>query len=146
MVQLPPPNVPRLHRCTHPVKHTLGVWGSVMIWLWWSIRLAPYVGIWLGNTLAPGSITLSVMIAICTNWLWILLIPIMACGIYVIGMTGCHRVQPQIHPLQPPRRGDSDPQPVLIERIYLARDEAGLRGLPGPVIVERIHYADPRNP
>jgi hypothetical protein len=28
----------------------------------------------------------------------------------------------------------------MIERVYLASDEAARRGMPGPVIVERIHY------
>ena len=147
MDQIPPPNVPRLHRCTHPVRHTLGVVGSTTLWLWGSIRMAPYVGAWLGNALAPHSITLSVIITIFANWGWLLLIPFGACVIYVVGMAGCNRALQRIAPRPPqcPRMPESSPQPVMIERVYLASDEAARRGLPGPVIVERIHYQGPRD-
>ena len=106
-------------------------------------RIGPLVGYWM----SPNG-TFAWPIGIIVMYLWLPMIPLGAGMVYIVGMAGCTRVLSRIAPPAPQglTTPASGPQPIMVERVYLASDEAAQRGLPGPVIVERIHYQDPRTP
>jgi hypothetical protein len=140
MKELTPIPFPRIHRCRAPVTHGLVVLGGVSAWLWWSLYMVPRIGPLVGWWLSPnGHFTLPIWIIV--MYLWLPIIPFGALFLYALGMwqcTGAYRPVPAAP--HPPFGAGPAAQPVMIERVYLASDEAARRGMPGSVIVERIHY------
>jgi hypothetical protein len=134
----------RMHRCTHPVRHSLNVLSLIVGWLYWSIHTNGQWGPWLAAVLDPKHTGIGLPIAVLTNLAWLVLIPLGTIVLYLVGMWHCTGPLPMhLRPDYVPPSPDvpSVPgRPVLIERVLLTPEDAARRGLPGPVIVERIHY------
>lgn len=134
---------PRLHRCAHPVRHSLLVLGVVAGWLWFSMSTRGTWGLKLAMILDPQKYGYGLPIAVLTELVWLALIPGGVIVLYLVSMWRCTGAKPRpaVQQVIAEALGEPAPsQPVLIERILLTADEAARRGLASPVIVERIHY------
>ena len=163
MQQLPgrPMKRPPLHKCRHPVLHTLLALSVAGGYLWCSWQVCFTLGALLRSWCLPVEVH-PIVWSVFARWLlvwglsilvdvgWLLFgIPIGTALAYTIVMDRCHRLLEHIASWEAEARqtqGQSQPSthPVLVERVYLAEDDAQRRGFPGPVIVERVHYRNPQ--
>ena len=133
---------PRMHRCGHPVVHSLGVVGLLGGWLWFSIATKGTWGLKVAAWLDPHKVGYGLPLAVFTELFWLLMIPFGFIGVYFLAMWRCTGARPRAFQplvaaaLQEP----SGPVPTMVERVILTDDEAARRGLPHGTIVERIHY------
>lgn len=130
------------HRCRHPWLHRLLILSVCGAWLAWSIPFTLSVGPWLARLLFAPNTPLQ-LIPIVLAWIpWLLFVVPGGTGLlWGIALDRCGSVPQMTAPRQtlpPPVPG----QPVMIERVMLTPEDAARRGLPGPVIVERIHYRE----
>ena len=132
---------PRLHRCGHPVVHSLVVVGVLVSWLWFSIGTKGTWGLKVAAWLDPRKVGYGLPLAVCTELFWLVLIPCGFLALYFLAMWRCTGARAHVQPLvaeafQEPVM----PRPTMVERIIITEDVAAQHGLPHGTIVERIHY------
>jgi hypothetical protein len=139
--------------------HSLIAVSAAGTWAWWSWHVCFTIGPLLRHWFLPHEPSLLAFLTFPLVWLvaWMADLTWLVCAIpggtimaYVVAMAGCNRVLETL-----PRPGQDTgevswnsqrpPHPILIERVSLSNDEAASHGMPGPVIVERLHYPDPRD-
>ena len=66
----------RMHRCKHPVRHSVNVVLLLVGWLYWSIHTNGQWGPMLAAYLDPKGTGIGLPIAVLTNLAWLVLIPL----------------------------------------------------------------------
>lgn len=133
---------PRLHRCGHPVVHSLMVVGLLVGWLWFSLATKGTWGLKVAAWADPRKMGYGLPIAVLTELFWYPALPLGFIAVYLLAMWRCTGARAHVQPrvaeaLQEPY----GPVPRMVERVVLTDDEAARRGLPHGTIVERIHYS-----
>jgi hypothetical protein len=134
---------PRLHRCAHPLRHSVLVLGIVAGWLWFSLSTRGTWGLKLARYFDPQNLGYGLPIAVFTELAWLALIPGGCLILYLVSMWHCTGAKPRpaVQQVIAETLGEPYPaQPVLVERVMLTPEEAARRGLASAVIMERIHY------
>lgn len=134
---------PRMHRCAHPYRHSLGVLALMGGWLWYSVHVKGTVGLKLAALLDPHRVGYGLPIAVLTEFVWFGLIPLVALALYLLGMWRCTGQAPSPAVRQVIAEALHEPyapRPVRVDRVILSPEEAAQRGLHGQVVVERAYY------
>lgn len=133
---------PRIHRCGHPVVHSLVVGALLVGWLWFSIATRGTWGLKVAAWLDPRKVGYGLPLAVFTELFWLVLIPFGAVAVYFLSMWRCTGARPTaLQPLVAAALQEPyAPVPTLIERVILTDAEAVRYGLPHGTRLERIYY------
>jgi hypothetical protein len=132
---------PRLHRCAHPVVHSLAVASLLVGWLWFSISTRGTWGFKVAAWLDPRKVGYGLPIAVFTELFWLALIPVGFVAVYLLVMWRCTGARAHIQPrVAEAFQAPGMPRPTMIERIVIPDEAAAQRGWPSGTIAERIHY------